>query len=317
MRNKIIFSLTIIALGIMVVSLGLLPGNRGEEQVGQVLGARSEASELEMNLPSLGDLVSPPVKTNDYEPPISVKAAILVDAKSAYPLYQENELEQVPIASTTKIMTAVIALENYNVEDEITVSSDATSTIGSSINLRADEVITVDSLLKGLLIQSGNDAAVTLAEKMGFDRFVSAMNSKAVELGMVNTAYQDPAGLNDEGYSTAKDLSILASYALRNTKIKDIVSTEEMTVFSTDGQISHELKNSNRLIRKDNPLYLEGAFGLKTGYTPEAGHCLVSSAVRDDHQLISVVLNTSENTVEASAKESRKLLSWGFETYKW
>ena len=317
MRNKIIFSLTIIALGIMVVSLGLLPGNRGEEQVGQVLGARSEASELEMNLPSLGDLVSPPVKTNDYEPPISVKAAILVDAKSAYPLYQENELEQVPIASTTKIMTAVIALENYNVEDEITVSSDATSTIGSSINLRADEVITVDSLLKGLLIQSGNDAAVTLAEKMGFDRFVSAMNSKAVELGMVNTDYQDPAGLNDEGYSTAKDLSILASYALRNTKIKDIVSTEEMTVFSTDGQISHELKNSNRLIRKDNPLYLEGAFGLKTGYTPEAGHCLVSSAVRDDHQLISVVLNTSENTVEASAKESRKLLSWGFETYKW
>lgn len=317
MRNKIIFGLTVLALGGLVVGLGFLPGNKGRDSEGKVLGAKTEAADFVFDLPEVRALVKPPVKLNDSQPDISVKAAILVDTDSSYPLYEENELEKVPIASVTKIMTAVVVLENYSLDEEVTISSDAVSTIGSSIHLKKDEVITVESLLRGLLIQSGNDAAMALAEKMGFDKFVKKMNEKAKILGMVNTHYKDPAGLNDEGRSTAKDLATLASFALRNKVIQDIVSTEQVTIFSTDGQISHELKNSNRLVHKDHPLYLAEAYGLKTGFTPEAGHCLVSSAHRDGHSIVSVVLNTDENTVEASAKESRKLLVWGLENFKW
>lgn len=239
------------------------------------------------------------------------------DVESGYPLYEKNETEAVPIASTTKLMTAVVVLDHYALDEVVTVSQAAASQIGSDINLVTGEKITVESLLKGLLIKSGNDAALALAEHRGRDQFVTWMNETASELGMTNTRFLDPAGLDDEGHSTARDLAVLAAYALRYEKVQEIVALERVTITAVDGSQVHELETSNRLLKVDHPLYFQYATGLKTGFTPAAGHCLVSSAVKNGHTVVSVVLGTTEQTVEASAKESRKLLTWAFDSFSW
>lgn len=245
---------------------------------------------------------------------------LLAEADSGAVLAKQDQHEQVPIASTTKIMTAVVVLENYNLDDVVTVSPRAASQIGALINLRSGENITVRNLLNGLLIQSGNDTAYALAEHMngsgeqGIGKFVGKMNEKALSLGMINSDYRDPAGLDTTGYSSAYDLFLVTKYALKNPVFAEIVRTKERTVYNTAGTIAHTLKNSNRLVGEwDYP----GAIGVKTGYMPEAGHCLVGAAKRGDTLLISIVLKTNADTPTASAEESRKLLDWGFENIIW
>lgn len=266
---------------------------------------------------ALSSLAPPPTKRNGSQPALATKAAYLVDTDSGYPLYSLNERESVPIASTTKLMTASVVVESYQLSDIVEVSQAAAATIGSEIQLATGERITVESLLKALLIQSGNDAALALAEHMGLEKFVQAMNTKAAELGLTGTHFNDPAGLDDSGRSTARDLAVIAAYALRHPAIAGIVRLPEATVTSVDGKFEHKVKNSNRLIQPDSPLYLPQATGLKTGYTPDASHCLVASATQDGHTVVSVILGTVEQTAEASAKESRKLLTWGFENFEW
>lgn len=268
------------------------------------------------------DLDIPPEVINDkFQPNVYANSYILVDVDSFYPLSEKNSRASVPIASTTKILTAIIVLENYNLSDIVTISQNAASQIGDDVALATNEKITVENLLYILLIKSGNDSAMALAEFYrdgGKDEFMKKINEKANYLGMKDTKLLDPAGLDDNGKSTAYDLAIVASYAMRNKKFAEMVNTTEKTVSSIDGRFNHQLKTSNRLVNPDEQqLYLPYANGVKTGYTPNAGHCLVSSAVKDDHQLIGVVLNTYESTITASAEESNKLLEWGFDNFRW
>lgn len=267
--------------------------------------------DLPKKLASLPKLAS---KTTKIQ--LATKAAILVDGATNTVLYQENGEEPVPIASTTKLMTAILARQNLDLNKVITITKEATQIIGSDMNLRSGEAITVRGLLAGLLISSGNDAAYTFASDIGptVPDFVTKMNAMANKLGMKDTHYADPAGLDDTGRSTARDLAIIARAALRDSVLADLVRTKEMTVTSTDGSIRHDLKNSNRLVGEyDYP----GAIGLKTGFTPEAGHCLVAGAERDGHQLIAVILHTDAETITASAIEARKLLDWGWTNTVW
>lgn len=262
-----------------------------------------------------------PIKSKDAsDPRILAKSVYLIDYDTLYVLYENKADEKVPIASTTKIATALVVLENYKdkLDDVVTITPKMIAVEGSDIQLRTGEKITVNNLLNGLLIMSGNDAANALAEYFsGKEGFVNEMNAKVREIGALNTEYQDPAGLDDKGYSTAEDLALISVYSLKNKKFADIVSTSEITISSSDGRIVHELKNSNRMLREEEQYYYPNASGVKTGFTNEAGHVLVSCAEKDGHKILAVVLNTQENTLVASAKESKKLLEWGFANWTW
>ncbi len=277
----------------------------------------------EVNLPQPDKkaLVRPPEKSLEAsDPQIAAKAAILTDVSSAYVMYAKNADEKMPIASTTKIMTAVVVLEDYEdkLNDVVSITYPMIAVEGSDIKLVSGEKITVENLLKGLLIMSGNDTATALAIYFGGkDAFVARMNSKARRLGLENTHFADPAGLDDAGYSTPHDLAILASFALRHQTFREIVKTPETTITSVDGSIIHALKSSNRLVKSDDPFFYPLAIGVKTGFTYAAGHCLVSAAQKDGHEILSVVLNTNQNSITASAAESQKLLEWGFANWNW
>ena len=250
------------------------------------------------------------------DPAIRAKYVILLDADSFYPLYRKEAYQEVPVASTTKMMTALVVLDRYRPDEEVTVSRQATQQIGSTTGLLPGERITVDSLLRALLIQSGNDAAYALAEHGGsVEQFVSWMNDKAKEVGMHASSFKDPAGLDDGGRSTAFELAVLGSLLMRQPKVREITATSEMTITSVDGKQTHLLKNSNRLVTPE--LYFPGATGIKTGFTPAAGHTLVAAAEREGRLLIGVILFTYEDTKDASARESARLLNWGFASYLW
>ena len=288
---------------------------------GKVLGANDENKQIDLSLPDIKtmEIQKIPVKKDTYyEPNIQSKAYLLYDDRTHTILTEKNSDIPVPIASTTKIMTAIIALENYNLDDLVEISPNAASQIGSEIYLRKGDKYTVNDLLYALLVQSGNDAAMALAEHMNPDNwhdFINKMNEKAEYLGMLKTEYKDPAGLDDSGHSTARDLAIISSYALKNKIFKEIIKTENYSFQSRINNILHEVKTSNRLIKQDEPLYYPYALGIKTGFTYDAGHCLVSASDKNGVLLIGIILNTFQNTNDASAKESKKLLEWGYDNY--
>jgi len=270
------------------------------------------------NIPELPDFKLPPQKKQNIKDPyVSMNSGVLIDANSFYPLWQKNAHLEVPIASTTKIISAIVIIENYDLGEEITISQKAATQIGSEVFLKPQEKISTKSLLKALLIQSGNDAAYALAEKIGVDNFVTKMNEKAKTLEMNDSSFKDPAGLDDDGKSSAIDLAKASAYAMKLPQFTEIVKTPEDVVYSVDGRNKHSLDNSNRLVKGDSPYFLPYALGIKTGFTPLAGHCLVSYGRQNNHDLISVVLSTTETQAESSAKESRKLLEWGFNSFNW
>lgn len=270
-----------------------------------------------------------PIKNSFAKTPqILARTIALYDVDSGTFLYGVHEGDIVPIASITKIMTSIVALEQYKITDVVTVSKESTHSLGSVINLREGEMITVESLLYGLLIPSGNDAAhalakhsATLAPYINSERdpveiFVTIMNEKAKEIGLTHTVYKDPAGLDDTGISTARDQGLLIAYALRNETFRKIINTPETTLYSTDMKISHVIDNSNRLVKEE--MYYQGIIGGKTGFTPAAGHNLVTAATRDGHTLVAVIFNTFDSVNKAaSAIEARKLLDWGFANFTW
>lgn len=296
-----------------------LEENQTQDTSGQVKSAETSLSSQSIPILDSGNLLLTPKKIKKFhEANIYAKSYILYDINSGYILSQKNANIQLPIASTTKILTAIIVLENYHLNDTVVISKNAASQIGSEVMLKSGEKITIESLLYALLIQSGNDAALALAENYPGDvkEFVNAMNAKASYLGLKNTHLKDPAGLDDEGKSTAHDLAILTAYALRNPTFSKIVKTVDFDITSIDGRITHKLESSNRLIKSDQPLYYPLAIGVKTGFTPIAGHCLVAAAEKNGRKIISIVLNTDEFSNDASAEQSKKLLEWGFENFE-
>lgn len=236
-------------------------------------------------------------------PTLSAKSAILMDAESGRILYAYQAEEERPIASTTKLMTALVALESTpDLETVIKVQPEWTTAGGSSMYLRAGEELTLRELLYGLMLSSGNDAALAVAGGCAGDveTFVEWMNRRARDLGMEHTHFSNPNGLEDEGnYSTARDMARLAQVCLANEKLREIVSTKTITV----GERS--LVNHNKLLWR-----YEGCIGLKTGYTDLAGRTLVSAAERDGQTLIAVTLFDRNDWEDHAA-----LFDYGFETY--
>ena len=238
---------------------------------------------------------------------VSARSAILIEAETGKILYAENAHEKLPMASTTKIMTALVALEQGNTWETVTVDASAYGTEGSSIYLHLEEEIALKDLLYGLMLSSGNDAAVAIAVHIGggTQAFADIMNKKAIELGAYNTNFVTPNGLHDEAhYTTAYDLARIAAEAMRNDTFREIVSTEYYR--AETGEIARTFKNKNRILWE-----YAGGTGVKTGYTKAAGRCLVFAAEQDGMELIGVVLNCPNMFEDAKA-----MLDYGFENYE-
>ena len=228
---------------------------------------------------------------------VSATAAVLMDADMGQVLYEKNGDRQMLIASTTKIMTALVVLEHAAPDDVITVTPDHMAE-GSSMYLRAGETVRVEELLYGLLLCSGNDAALALTECAGgLTPFVALMNEKAAALGMAHTSFANPNGLDADGhYSTALDMAVLAAAAVENPTFRRICSSRSVTI----GQ--RTMENHNRLLRQ-----VEGCVGLKTGYTRAAGRTLVSCTERDGCRLVAVTLQDGNDWADHAA-----LYDYGF-----
>lgn len=241
-------------------------------------------------------------------PEVSARSAALLDVDSGRFLYEKEAHRRMPIASVTKIMTAIVAIEYGDLSDRVQVSSRAEGVEGSSIYLKAGERIPLEHLLYGLMLRSGNDAAVAIAEHVGgsVEGFVYMMNEKAEYLGLSDTHFANPHGLDHpDHYSTAADLARLAAYAMKNPTFREIVSTEVKTV-PWPGETWHrKWYNKNKMLR-----YYRWADGIKTGYTKQARRTLVSSANRDGRRLICVTLNAPDDW-----NDSMRLLEFGYREF--
>ncbi len=244
-------------------------------------------------------------------PGIQASSYIAMDLRSGKILTSKNIKSRRSIASITKLMTALIILDEHDLNDIVKVSANGINIEGSRIWLAQGEKITIRDLLYGLLIHSGNDAAYTLAiHNAGtIEKFITKMNEKAGKLGLTATHFGNPAGLDRaDNYSTAEDIALLGSYAYRNSFIRHAVSIPKITVMSVNGQFKHELKSTNTLLEKDSRFR-----GLKTGHTAEAGYSFVGVATLPNNApILTVVLDSPDRF-----KESIALLDWTRENFTW
>lgn len=244
------------------------------------------------------------------EPQILAKAALLYDKTYKKILYEKNIDAKVPNASTTKILTAIVAYENGNMNEEVIVSERAATVGGSTINLKKGNKILLGDLMKGLLICSGNDAAIAIAEHIGgsVEEFCNMMNQKAKELGASDTNFVTPHGLDSEGhYTTARNLMIFADYLLNFEYLANIVNTSNTNI---------KIDNYTKNIHTTNEMLsiYEEADGLKTGYTSKAGRCLVTSITKNGRKLISIVLGC--DTKKQRTKETIQLINYGYNEFE-
>jgi serine-type D-Ala-D-Ala carboxypeptidase (penicillin-binding protein 5/6) len=248
-------------------------------------------------------------------PVVNAQAAILMDATTGEVLFEQNASQKLAMASTTKIMTAILALEKGNLDAQVTVSPtvlDRRSVYGTRIYLEPGEQLTLRNLLYALLLNSANDAAVAIAEHIAgsVDNFVKMMNDKAKEIGAANTNFMNPHGLTENGhYSCARDLALFARYGLQNPVFAQIVKTKEAEIPRAKAGLPTKLDNINHMLW----LY-EGIDGVKTGYTAEAGNCVVESATRNGRQLIVVILKST--ATKAMYKDAENLFDYGFASFE-
>ena len=244
------------------------------------------------------------------EPKISSRYAIVMDRNSKAILYGKNEFNKTKMASTTKIMTAIIVIENTNLSNIVEISGKAAVTGGSKLKIKKGDKITVKDLLYGLMLRSGNDAAVALAEYVGgnIEGFAMLMNKKAEELGLTNTNFVTPHGLDsDEHYTNPYELAILTDYALKNEIFLNIVKTKICNI-NINGY-SRTISNTNELLGN-----LNGVYGVKTGFTNGAGRCLVTSIKRGDLDIICVVLGADTKKIRTT--DSIKLIEYVFSNFE-
>lgn len=251
-----------------------------------------------------------PVLTNEQVivPFVSAQGVVAIDLNSGITLYEKNKDSKLYPASTTKLMTALVALDEYNLDDIVEIPT--ISIVGQKMGLYAGERITVRNLLTGTLVYSANDAAEVLARinPEGRQHFVDLMNKKALELGLSNSHFNNPSGLDEEGhYSTAYDLYLLGFAASANPFISELVATEKTTVENVDKTYTHYLQNTNKLLGT-----VAGVRGLKTGWTEVARENLVTLVERDNHPLILVVLGSQDRFGETT-----ELIEWIYANYTW
>jgi len=242
-------------------------------------------------------------------PVISGQGALAVDLNSGVPLYEKNADAPLLPASTTKIITALVALDGYQLDQVLTVGKEI-AVDGQKMGLYPGEQMKVEDLLYGLLVYSANDAAVTLAQNFpgGYNAFVAAMNAKAAELFMINSYFDNPVGLDGANqHSTAKDLVRASEVAMRNQEFAKIVGTRRITVTDVTGKSVYNLRNINELLGK-----VPGVLGIKTGWTQNARENLVTYIERDGHRVIIAVLGSQDRF-----GETKELADWIFSNYEW
>jgi len=248
-----------------------------------------------------------PVSKNITPPTLSAIGVFVMDLDTGVVLYEKNSQTRLKPASLTKIMTALVAMDYFN-EDSILSVKNGQNSNGNTIDLVKNDKLIAQDLLYGLLVPSGNDAAVTFAENYpgGYQAFIARMNSKSVEMGLQNTHFVNVSGVESSNhYTTAYDITMLAKAALSRSQFSSIVSTQKITIKSLKGNI-YPLETTNLLLGKP------GIYGVKTGWTPEAGECLVVLAEKDSHPIIISLLNSKNRFGEAET-----IFNWVYSNYSW
>ena len=249
-------------------------------------------------------------------PDINAESALLIDNKTNKVLYSKDMNRKMFPASTTKILTAILVLENHSLDEKVTASYNAVMTIPSgysTASIQIDEVLTVEQLLELLLVHSANDAANVLAEYTGgsIDSFVAMMNTKINELGLSDTHFTNPYGLQDNNhYTTAHDLAIIMQYCLKNDDFRKIAGQASCAIPSTNKSEPRKYSSTNELLIAGNSNYYPNLIAGKTGYTSEAGECLVSAAYNDNLELVGVILNSNNRF-----KDTRSLYNYGYKNF--
>ncbi len=251
-----------------------------------------------------------PIAKSSWRPTnLTAKGAIVIDQESGSILFAKNPDSQFFPASLTKLMTAMVALEAYPLDKVITIN-DESAAVGSSMKLQKGERITVQNLLKGLLISSGNDSAFALANNYptGYDGFVQKMNETARVFHMNRTIYKNVSGVEQAGHlTTVRDMATLTKEAMKQPLIRETVKTQTLSVSDVDGQFVHNLTSTNQLLGK-----IEGIEGVKTGWTDDAGQCLITQTTRDGHTIITVILGSNDRF-----GETESLINWSFANHRW
>lgn len=251
----------------------------------------------------------PPTSLDIPVPRLTAKSVFVKDLGTGTVLYQSNAHDQVPIASTTKIMTALVANEYYQ-QNSVLIASEGARIAGSTVGLKPGEQLSFRSLLYGMLLNSGNDAAFTIAENYPgkVPGFIEAMNKKATDLGLINTHFENPAGFDSPNhFSSAFDLDKIAEAAVAQPELAKIFSTKQTEIFSLDKMEEHKLVNLNRLLT-DVP----GVLGIKTGYTDIAKENLVGLVERNGHEVLTVVLGSDDRFGETTS-----LIEWVYQNFSW
>lgn len=246
--------------------------------------------------------------TAQAAPQVGAQAYALLEASTGRVLLEHNADAELPMASTTKIMTCIVAIEEGDLDAVVEVPDEAVGVEGSSMYLQRGETLTLRDLLYGLMLASGNDAAVTIAVHIAgsVENFAAKMNEKAVEFGAVHTHFVTPNGLPAEGhYTTAHDLAKISAYAMGNETFREIVGTSSKNLPQDDDSPARYLRSKNKMLYQ-----YEGGNGIKTGYTKAAGKCLSAGAARGGMQLVAVVLNDGDMFSDCYA-----LLDYGFSEY--
>ncbi|MDP2648140.1 MAG: serine hydrolase [Candidatus Yanofskybacteria bacterium] len=261
-------------------------------------------------LPVSEPLVAPLLKANIAKPVINAKSALIFDVQSGRFLFDRNSKERIPVASLTKIMSAVVAMNSLNLKDSVTVEKESVRVDRLKQDLYAGEIISVEDLLSTMLVGSSNDAAHALAafaKTKDFD-FVAKMNERAQALDMKDTLFLDSSGLNDNGYSTAQDFTKLLSHALEYPGIWSILREPEF-VLKPDGAIERQIKNTNQLLS-----VISGIVGGKTGYTDGALGCMILAVnMSGKHDTLVIIVLGSTTRFE----DTTKLFDWATAAYRW
>lgn len=244
------------------------------------------------------------------EPTINSKYAIIIEKSTKTVLYEKSGYTKTPMASTTKIMTAIIAIENCELNESVKISKKAASTGGSTLGIKSDTTLSMETLLYGLLLRSGNDCAVAIAEHIAgnVESFSNLMNEKAKELNLINSHFITPHGLDsDNHFTTAYDLAILTIYALQNKTFSTIVNTKSSTI-DMNGY-PRDIHNTHELLG-----YTEGVYGVKTGFTGNAGRCLVTACKRNNLDIIIVVLGA--DTKKIRTQDTLNLINYAYNNFE-
>ena len=304
--KKLVLVITVLIICLSTASLLLAIEGNSRESSGSVFADSGESNSSDF---SLNSKFLPIRDWTITEPEIEAESAAIFDLTDEKFIYQKNIKKELPIASLTKIMTALVVLENLNLDDTIIISEEALKAEGIQGGLVAGETLSIKNLLYIMLVESSNDAAIALADAVA-DDFISLMNKKALSLGLENTYFAEPTGISKWNYSTASDLAKIIKHSLTSPLIWEILEIKEIEIFSEDSVVQHGLLSTNKLLETISDLV-----GGKTGFTEEAGGCLITLikiSEKTDRYFTTIILGSKNRELE-----SKKLIEWAQKAYIW